>query len=117
MNDPRIQALFKQSRHTDLFIVILSQHCYELLKGVFRANGDIYHIFKPKNFRDFQNLYQDKTRMDTTLNEFNFLTSTCMNKIFQPPTIAMTIDKFTGRFRLELKSFVVPDTNPFQKVK
>ena len=90
MNDPRAQAIFKQSRHDNLPIFIISQDYYELPKRTIRANGIIYHIFKPNNFRDVLNLYQDKSSMDMTLNEFNLLTSTCWNEKYQPLTIDMT---------------------------
>ena len=73
MNDPRVQAMFKRSRHNDLSIFIISQECYELQKGTIRANGNICHIFQPNSFRDVQNLYQDKTSMDMTLTEFKYL--------------------------------------------
>ena len=52
MNDSRVQALFKRSRHNNLSIFIISQDYYELPKRTIRANGSIYHIFKPNNFRD-----------------------------------------------------------------
>ena len=64
MNDPRIQAMFKRSRHNNLSIFIISQDYYELPKRTIRTIGNIYHIFKPNNFRDVQNLYQDKASMD-----------------------------------------------------
>ena len=89
-DDPRVQAMFKRSRHNNLSIFIISQDYYELSKKTIRCNGNIYHIFKPNNFRDVQNLYQDKASMDMTLNEFKFLTSTCWNKNYQPLTIDMT---------------------------
>ena len=50
-NDPRVQAMFKRSRHSNLSILIISQDYCELLKKTIRANGNIYHIFKPNNFR------------------------------------------------------------------
>ena len=77
MNDPRVQAMFKRSRHINLSIFIISQDYYELPKKTIRANGNIYHIFKPNIFRDVQTLYQDEGSMDMTLNEFKYLTSTC----------------------------------------
>ena len=77
MNDPRIQAMFKRSRHNNLSIFIISQDYYELPKRSIRANGNIYHILKPNNFRDVQNLYQDKASLNMTLNDFKLLTSTC----------------------------------------
>ena len=80
MNDPRVQAMFKRSRHNDLSIFIISQDYYELPKRNFRANCIIYHIFKQNNFRDVQNLYQDKAGMDVTLKEFKYLTSSCWNE-------------------------------------
>ena len=113
MNDPRVQAMFRRSRHINLSIIIISQDYYELTKRTIRANGNNYHNFKPNNFRDVQNLYQDKTSMDMTLNEFKYLTSTCWNKNYQPLTIDITKNKFTGRYRLGLNSIFVPDSSPF----
>ena len=78
MKDPRVQAMFTRSRHNNFFIFIFSQHYYNIPKRSIRANG-IYHILKPNNFRDVQNLYQDKASMDMTLDEFKNLTSTCWN--------------------------------------
>ena len=51
-NDPRVQAIFKRSRHKNLSIFIISQDYYELPKKTIRAKGNIYHIFKPNNFLD-----------------------------------------------------------------
>ena len=50
MNDPRVQAMLKRCRHNNLSIFIISQDYYELPKRTMRANGNIYHIFKPNNF-------------------------------------------------------------------
>ena len=113
MNDPRVQAMFKKSRPNNLSIFIISQDDYELPKRTIRANGNIYHIFKPNNFRDAQNLYQDKASMDMTLNEFKILTSTSWNKNYQPLTIDMTEDRYQGRYRLGLNNIFVPDSFPF----
>ena len=113
MNDPRVQVMFKRSRHNSLSIFIISPDQYELPKRTTRANGNIYHIFKPNNFRDVQNLYQDKASIDLTLHEFKLLTSTCWNKNYQPLTIDMTKNRYQGRFRLGLISIFVPDTTPF----
>ena len=113
MDDPRVQAMFKRSRHNNLSIFIISQDYYELSKKTIRCNGNIFHIFKPNNFLDVRNLYQDKASMDMTLNEFKLLTSICWNKNYQPLTIDMTKDKYTGRYRLGLNNIFVPDTNPF----
>ena len=68
INDDKIQAMFKRGRHNNLSIFIISQDYYELPKRTIRANGNIYHIFKPNIYRDVQNLYQDKASMDMTLN-------------------------------------------------
>ena len=76
MDDPRVQAMFKRSRHNNLSVFIISQDYYELSKRTIRANGNIFHIFKPNNFRDVLNLYQDKSSMEMALNEFKLLTST-----------------------------------------
>ena len=51
--------------------------------------------------------------MDTTFAEFKYLTKTCWNKTYQPLTIDMTKDKYSGRYRLGLNSMFVPDSNPF----
>ena len=111
IND-KIQAMSKRGHHNNLSIFIISQDYYQLPRRTIRANGNIYHILKPNKFRDFQNLYQDKGSMDMTLNEFKLLTSTCWYKIYQPLTIDMTKDKYTGRYRLGLNSIFVPDTTP-----
>ena len=50
MNDPRVKAMFKRSRHINLSKFIISQDYYELPKKTVRANGDIYHNIKPNNF-------------------------------------------------------------------
>ena len=113
MHDPRVQAMFKRSRHKTFSIFIISQEYYELPKRIFRANGNIYHIFEPNNFRDVQNFYQDKASMETTLSEFKNLTIICSNEKYQPLTIHMTKDKNTGRYRLRLNSIFVPDSTPF----
>ena len=113
MNDPRVQAMFKRSRLNNLSIFIISQDYYELPKKTNRANGKIYHIFKPNNFLDARNNYQDKTSMVMTLDEFKYLTSTCWNQSYQPLTIDMTKDKFTGQNRLGLASIFIPDSSPF----
>ena len=83
MNDPRVQAMFKRSRHNNLSIFIISQDYYELPKKTIRANGNIYHIFKPNNFLDVRKIYPDKSPMDMTLNELKILTSTCWNEKYQ----------------------------------
>ena len=96
MDDPRVQAMFKRSRHNNLSIFIISQDYYELSKRTIRFNGNIYHIFKPNNFLDGRINYQGKTSIDMTLNVFKYLTSTCWNKNYQPLTIDMTKDRYTG---------------------
>ena len=71
--------MFKKTIHNDLSIFIISQEYYELPKGTIRANRKTYHIIKPINFRDEQNLYQEKASMGITLNKLKYLTSTCWN--------------------------------------
>ena len=115
MNDPRVQAMFKRSRHYNLSIFLISQDYYELPKKTIRTNGNIYHIFKPNNFSDVRNIYQDKASLDMTLNEFKYLTSTCWNKNYQPLTIDETKNKYKGRYRLGSNSIFVPDTTPFKE--
>ena len=92
MKNPRVQEMFKRSRHNNLSIFIISQQYYELPKRTIRVNGNIYLIIKPNIFRDDQNLYQDKASMDITLIEFKFLTSTCWNKKVRLLTLDTTKD-------------------------
>ena len=113
MNDPRVQARFKRSRHNNLCIFIISQDYYELPKRTIRANGNIYHIFKPNNFRDVRNLYQGKASMEMTVSEFKNITNICWNEKYQPLTIDMTKDRYEGRYRLGLNSIFVPDSSLF----
>ena len=113
MNDPRVQAMFKNSRHNILSIFIISQDYYELSKKTIRANGNIYHIFKPNNFVDVRNIYQDKASMDMTLDEFRYLTSSCWNELYQPLTTDMTKNKYQGRYRTRLNSVFVPNSSHF----
>ena len=113
MNDPRVQAMFKRSRHINLSIFIISLDYYELPKRMIIAYGKIYHSLKPNNFRDVLNIYQDKSSLDMTLNEFKLLTSTRWNEKYLLVTIDMTKDKYTGRSRLGLNSIFIPDSSPF----
>ena len=113
MNDPRVQAFFKISRQNILSIFIIFQDYNETPMRTIRANGNIYHIFELNNFRDVQNLFQDKISIDMTLNELKLLTSSCWNEKFQPLTIDMTKNKYTGRYRLRLNSVFVPNSSSF----
>ena len=113
INNDKIQAMFKRGRHNNLSIFIISQDYNELPKKTIRANGNISHIFKPNNFLDVRNIYQDKSSMDMTLAEFKLLTSICWNEKYQPLTIDITKDCFQGRYRLGLNSIFVPNTSPF----
>ena len=113
MNDPRPLALFKRSRHKKLSNFSISQVYYELPKRTIRANANIDHVFKPEKFKDVPSLHHDKRSIDTILNEFKILTSNCWNEKYQPLTIEMTKDKFSGRYRLRLNSLFIPDTCPF----
>ena len=94
MDDPRVQAMFKRSRHNKLSIFIMNQDYYELSKKTIRCNGNIFHLFIPNNFRDVLYLYQDKSSMDKTVNEFKLLTPNRWNEKYQTLTIDMTKDKF-----------------------
>ena len=111
MIDPRTQAMFKRSRHNNLSIFIISQDYYELPKKLL----ELWEVFKPNNFRDVQNLYQAKSSMDMTVKEFKLLSSTCWNEKYQPLTIDMAEDKYTGRYRLGLSSLFVPQRHHFLK--
>ena len=100
MDDPKVRAMFKRCRHNNLSFFIISQDYYELSKKTLRCNGIIFHIFKPNNFRDVLNLYQDKSSKDMTLNNIKLLTRTCWKEKYQHLTIDLTKDKYTGRYRL-----------------
>ena len=113
MNNSRVQAMFKRSRHNNLSIIIISQNYYEFPKRTIRAKGNICHNFKPKDFRDVQNLYQDKASMVLTLNQFKLLTSTFWNEKYQPLTIDMTKDRYQGRYKLGLNNMCLPGSSPF----
>ena len=113
INNEKIQAMFKKGRHNNLSIFIISQDYYELPKRTIRCNGNVFHLFKPNNYLDIRNIYQDKASMDMTLDESKYLTSICWNKNYQPLTIDMSKDKYTGRYRLGLNSIFVPNTNQF----
>ena len=101
-NNEKIQAMFERGRHNNLSIFINSQDYYELPKRTIRANGNIYHIFKPNKFLEVRNIYQDKTSMDITLDEFKYLTSTFWNEKCQPITSDMNKNIYIGRYRLRL---------------
>ena len=113
INNERIQAMFKRGRHNNISISIFSQEYYELPKRTIRCNGNVFHLFKPNNYLDVRNIFQDKASMDMTLDEFKCLTSTRWNENYQPLTIDMTKDKYTGRYRLGLNSIFVPNSSPF----
>ena len=113
MTDPRVQAMFKRSRHNKLTVFIISQDYYELPKRTIRVNGNIHHIFKPNNFLDVRNIYQDKASMGMTIDEFKYSTSTCCKEKYQPLIIDKTIDCYQVRYRLGLISEFVPNTTPF----
>ena len=66
MNDPRVQAMFKRSRHNNLSTFLISQEYNELPRKTIRANGNVCHIFKPNKFVDVRNIYQNKASMDLT---------------------------------------------------
>ena len=113
INNDKIQAMFKRGRHNNLSGFIISQDYFELPKKTIRTNGNIFHLFKTNNSLDVRNIYQDKASMDMTLDEFKSLISICWNEKYQPLTIDMTKDKYTGRYRLGLNSIFVPDSFPF----
>ena len=114
MNDPRVQAIFKRSRHNNLSFFISSQDYYELPERTIRDEGNIYHIFKPNSFRDMRNPFQDKAFMDMTLNELIYLTKDCWDKENWPSANDMTKDENTGKYRLGLFRLLNPDISPFE---
>ena len=113
MKDERVQALFKRSRHNNISVFIISQDYYELPKRTIRANSNVFHLFKPNNIRDVQNLFQDKASMDMIIDEFKLLCNICWQTKFQPLTIDMSKDKEVGKYELGLDSIFVPKSDPF----
>ena len=107
------KTMFKRSRHNKLSIFIINQDYYELPKRTIRANRNMYHNFKPNISSDVQCLYQDKSSMDMTLNEFNLLIYIRWNEKYQPLTIDMTKVKYTGRYQLGLNPMFDPKSSPF----
>ena len=57
MNDPRVQAMFKRSRHNILSIFIISQDYYELPRRTIRANGKIYHIYSNQTISETYKIF------------------------------------------------------------
>ena len=104
--------MFERSRLNNNSTFVISQEYHEIPTRSIRARVNICLNFKPNNYKFVQNLYQDKSTMDMTLNENNLLNSNCWNKKYQPLTNDMTEDKKSGYFCLELNSLFVPDTNP-----
>ena len=64
VSSPKVESMFKRSRYNNISIFRIDQDYYDLPKKYDCCNGSIYHIVKPNNFRDVQNLYQDKASMD-----------------------------------------------------
>ena len=94
MNDPRVPAIIKRSRHNNSSLFIICQDYYELPTEKIKAYGNIYHIFKPNIFLDIRNNYQNNASMDLTLDEFNYLTSTCWNEKDQTFTTDITKNNY-----------------------
>ena len=60
---------FLNDPHIVTYLSLNSVKTFESSRKTVRANGNVYHIFKPKSFRAVQNLYQDKASIDMTPNE------------------------------------------------
>ena len=114
MNDPKVQEMFKRCKHNKFSKFIIGQDYYQLPNRTVWANGNVYHILRPNKFRDVQENYQDKSSMDMALNEYKYQTRTCWNNNYQPLINDMTKDKHTGRYRLGLKSFFIPNGSLFK---
>ena len=115
MADPRVQAMFKRSRHHNISIFSINRDYYELLNRTIRANGNIFHIFKPNNFRDVQRLVQDKASTDMSIKEFKILGSMYWQTKYQPLTIDMSKDIYEGKKLLGLDSIFTPEANPIRR--
>ena len=113
INDPRVQVLFKRSRHLNKPVFVISSNYYELPRKFYRPNGKIDFIFQPNNYKDFQKLYQDKASIDKTHNGPKISVSNCWIEKNQPLTIVMTKAKYTGLYRLGQNSSFFPHSCPF----
>ena len=78
------------------FLFSIRHDYHQLLKRNNRAYENLYHIFKLNNFRDVQNIYQDKASMDISGNKIEYLTYTCWDEKSQLLTIDATKDIYTG---------------------
>ena len=116
INNDKIHAMFKRGRHNNLSVFVISQDYYELPKKTIRCNGYIFHLFKPTNFLDIHNIYQDKTSMDMILDEFKYLTSTCWNEKCQPLTIDKAIVKISRAISVRIKLKICTKAICFLKV-
>ena len=76
MNDRKGQNMFERCRQKNTCNFMISQDYYQLPKKRFRANCIINHVFKPTNFRDVQNLHQDKSSIDVSFIEIKIFFST-----------------------------------------
>ena len=64
--DLRIKTMFKRSRDNNIYIFTTSQDSYEFPKRTLRANGKLYHFFKPYHYRDVRKFCEDQTSIDRT---------------------------------------------------
>ena len=110
---PRVQAMFRRTRKSNIAVFKISQNFFELPKRTIRANGNIHETFKPNNFRDVQIRYQDKASIDITLIEFRVSKSTGLNEKNQTLTIDIAKVKYAGRFGLRLNNVYVSDSSLF----
>ena len=110
--DPRVSIV--QTFQTQYFtIFIICQDYHELPKRTIMANGNISHILKPKIFRDFQKLYQNKDSIDRTPNEFKLLLPLVQMKKKSTSHHWYDKRKNTGSHRSGLNSTFVQDANSF----
>ena len=116
MNEKKMTLEIKQcSKHLDKKIIFfyLSQDYYELPKRTVRANGGMYHIFKPNSYRDKQHHFQYKISMYMSLQEFKNQLAIGWEQKYQPFIFDMTKDNYTGSYRLGLISIFIPNSSPF----
>ena len=57
MNDLRVQAMFKLSRHSNMSGFIVSQDYYELPISITGASGSVYIIFSKRAFSEMNKIY------------------------------------------------------------
>jgi len=114
LKDNRVQMLFKRGRHNNIDVFVICHDFYELPKRSIRENASIIHHFITNNLYNVQAIYQQLASTDMKIKEFKTLCDDIWSKDYQFLTIDSTKKKNTGKYRLNLKTLYIPETNPFE---